>query len=127
MLGERLDSRPTLRLVAVAKGTWLRPDVQTPDEPAAGLPAPYWASGPRRRGLRRSTVRVTCREAFARRPRRSEAYLPPAVFCEPTAGARPRSVAEVAPAPAAERERGPLLRLVADVMAQVFRPTDKAS
>lgn len=129
MSGERLDSLPALRLVSDTKGTWLRPDVQTPDGPHAALPAPYWASASRRGGLRRSTTRVTFREAFPRRPHRSEAYLTTA---SGVAAAEPRPVvgsagAEAAPVPAADRERSLILRLVADVIAQMFKPTSEAS
>jgi hypothetical protein len=122
MLGERVEARPNLRLVAITQGTWLRPDVPTPDATPATLPAPYWASSPRRGGLRRSTTRVTVREAFPRRPRRSEIYHLAAVTSEPIVAGPQRSAAEAIPAPVVERERAPLLRLAADLLAQVFKP-----
>lgn len=124
MLGERIDSQPTLRLVSVTNGTWLRPDVQAPDGPSVTLPAPYWASASRRGGLRRSATRVTCREAIPRRAHRSEAYLPTAVG---VAAAEPQALAETALAPAAEPVRRPILRLVAEMMAQVFKRASEAS
>lgn len=127
MLGERLESRPALRLVSVTSGTWLRPDVQTPDAAPSTLPAPYWASATRRAGLRRSPTRVTLRETFPRRAHRSEAYLL-AVTYAAAAETRPAVASvEAAPVPAPGRERGPILRLVADMMAQVFKPTSEAS
>jgi hypothetical protein len=130
MLGERIESRPTLRLVSVTSGTWLRPDVRTPEAAPATLPAPYWASASRRAGLRRSPTRVTLRETFPRRAHRSEAYLL-AITYACAADAEPRAFAdgpgaEALPAPSIGRERAPIFRLVADMMAQVFRPTSEA-
>ena len=129
MLGERIESRPTLRLVSVTCGTWLRPDVRTPEAPPASLPAAYWASASRRGGLRRSPTRVTLRETFPRRAHRSEAYL--LAITTPAVG-EPQPFAEIAsaqalPTPSTVRERGPIFRLVADMMAQVFKPTSEAS
>jgi hypothetical protein len=129
MLGERTDTLPTLRLVSVTNGTWLRPDVQSPGGPPATLPAPYWASASRRGGLRRSATRVTCREAIPRRAHRSEAYLLTAngvAVAEPQAAALGAG-AEAAQAAPTERMRGPILRLVAEVMAQMFKPASEAS
>jgi hypothetical protein len=128
MLGERIDSRPTLRLVSVTSGTWLRPDVQAPEAPPATRPAAYWASASRRGGLRRSPTRVTLRETFPRRAHRCEAYL----LAITTAAVEPRSLgessgAEAAPIATAGRERAPIFRLVAEMMAQVFKPTSEAS
>jgi hypothetical protein len=128
MLGERLESRPTLRLVSVTSGTWLRPDVRTPEAAPATLPAPYWASASRRAGLRRSPTRVTTRETFPRRAHRSEAYLL-AITTADDAEARPVAEgagAEALPTPSIRRERAPILRMVAEMMAQVFRPTSEA-
>jgi hypothetical protein len=129
MLGERIDSRPTLRLVSVTSGTWLRPDVQAPEAPPAIRPAAYWASATRRGGLRRSATRVTLRETFPRRAHRSEAYL---LAITTAAADEPRwlgetSGQEAAPTPSANRERAPIFRLVAEMMAQVFKPTSEAS
>ncbi len=124
MLGERIDSQPTLRLVSVTNGTWLRPDVQTPDGTPVTLPAPYWASASRRGGLRRSATRVTCREAIPRRAHRSEAYLPTATG---VAVAEPQPQVEKAPVPTVAPVRGPILRLVAEMVAQVFKKASEAS
>ena len=129
MLGERIESRPTLRLVSVTSGTWLRPDVRTPETGPATLPAPYWASASRRAGLRRSPTRVILRETFPRRAHRTEAYLLAVTWA---AGAEPQVFAdgvgaEALPAPSNRRERAPIFRLVADMMAQVFKPTSEAS
>jgi hypothetical protein len=121
MLGERIDSRPLLRLVKVSQGAWLRPDIRTPDAAPARLPAPYWASGPRRGGLRRSTVRVTLREAYRRRARRTEAYLPAAIV-DRIAARRPEPVAQAVLSAPTPRERAPLLRRAADFLSQVFKP-----
>lgn len=123
MLKERIDSRPHLRLVPIESGIWLRPAVRALDAVIAVLPAPYWASAPRRGGLRRSTVRVTCREAYRRRPRRTEIYRLAGAPSAATAAPRVEAVLRPEPAP---HVRTGVLRLAADLICQVFKPVGEA-